>query len=154
MVLPQIFTTHNSSCMKVFFSTVSVILSWSMVRGAYPMGEVGDYLELCPGVEYPSGWVCWGWVSHRGDFVWGVSIPERVSMPMGGEYSTGEESEYVQVGGYPPPPQTWDLPGGLVLTPPLLTPPKHVRLVSGRYASYWNAFLVSLFLLFAHALTF
>ena len=75
MVLPQIFTNRNSNCVTVIFSTVSFILSWKegggmsipggMLRGAYPIEE-GWLSGVCPRVEYPSGWVCWGWVSHRG----------------------------------------------------------------------------------------
>ena len=43
----------------------------------------------------------------------------RIGMS-GGEYLRGEEDGY-----------------------PVLTPPKHIRLASERYASYWNAFLLS-----------
>ena len=41
-----------------------------------------------------------------------------------------------------------------VITPLLLTPPKHARLTSGWYASYWNAFLsalISFLLSFLHS---
>ena len=112
----------------LMFSEASVSHS---VQGVGWSGGISGTRSLLV-IGYSGRWVLKG-VSTQGVSTWGVPRSTCKWVPRG-------------MGTHPP--QTWVLHRGWVLTPPTTDnqwqPPKHVRLVSGRYVSYVNAFLFKL----------
>ena len=85
---------------------------------------------------------------NRGDLWQGDPPPGKETHPLGRENPPGRETPLCRETpwqGEPPPPQQVDPPGKQTPpskeNPPWQGDPPGIRSMSGRYASYWNAFL-------------